>query len=128
MPEYVKVNSVALVDGLLDAINYPFSPDHYSSAVWADDANFVLGHVHINGHVVIAEIRHRYPEKSITGVKVAAIEINQVLSTCSIFAALSALDSLMPEEFVRRIANEIMALGDPVMMEGEELITSCCLL
>ncbi len=122
MPDYLKINSVELVDTLLANINYPYSVDHYSSAVWADDANFVLGYLHIKGHVVTVSIRHRHNEKAIFGQRVAEIEINQILASCSIFAEVSELNGLAPEDFIKYISREIVALGDPVEMEGEKLI------
>lgn len=92
-----------------------------------DETGFVTAAVHIRGHVVTVELRHRYDKDAMTGEKVASIEINQVQSTCSTFGATSEINNLLPKDFVEYISLEIFPLN-PVMMEGEELITSCCLL
>lgn len=122
MPIYQNVkNSVELVEEFLAAIGYPYSADRYSSAVWTDKTNFKMVYLHIKEQVVTVEVWHRHDKNALLGERVAFIELNQILKTCQTAADITDLALMVPEDFMKHVTREIVALGSPVKMEGEKL-------
>ena len=124
MPHYANVNGIEIVDSLLAKINYPYYPEHYSFALWADEIGFKKIYLHTKEHIVSADVCHRYDKTALMGKIVASIEINQFRKTCSVRADISEFNNMLPRDFVKYLCLEISSLGTPAQMEGEKLIAT----